>query len=427
MPNQTAAQGSRFTPLYQTTDAEVIAARSLAVSLDILAGGHAAAGKEVTVEQTDHAFLFGSNCFNTIPLANGFLEGEKKERAEKYTERLLGLCNFVTLPFYWGGFEPKKGEPNTKIIMNTARYFKDRGLTVKGHPLCWHTICAPWLLEMDNAEILKTQLARIDREVTDFKGVIDMWDVVNEAVIMPIFDKYDNGITRVCNEIGRINLIRKTFDAARKANPGATLLINDFDYTAPYEILIEGCLEAGIKIDCIGIQSHMHQGYWGVEKTLQILERYERFGLPIHFSETSIISGDLMPAEIVDLNDYKNDNWLSTSEGEERQAREVALHYRTLFSRKLVQGLTWWDLIDGEWLKAPSGLIRADCSPKPAYEALINLIKGEWWGKKTTLVADGAGTVRFSAFAGSYEIAVDGKKTRVEIDGDGSVSIKASL
>jgi len=427
MQIQSTAQSPRFIPLYKSTDADVIAARSLEVSLDILSGSHAAAGKEITVEQIDHAFLFGSNGFNMIPLANGFLEGERKERAEKYTERLADLCNFVTLPFYWGGFEPKKGEPNTKIIMNAARAFKNRGLTVKGHPLCWHTICAPWLLEMNNAEIIETQLARIDRDVTDFKGVIDMWDVVNEAVIMPIFDKYDNGITRVCNEIGRINLIRKTFAAARAANPGATLLINDFDYTAPYEILIEGCLEAGIPIDCIGIQSHMHQGYWGVEKTLQILERYERFGLPIHFSETSIISGDLMPAEIVDLNDYKLESWPTTSEGEERQAIEVALHYRTLFSRKLVSGLTWWDLIDGEWLKAPSGLIRADCSPKPAYEALMKLIKGEWWGKKTAIVADAAGTVRFRAFAGTYEIKVDGKKTRVDIDGEGAVSLKASL
>ena len=427
MQNQPASQDPRFSALYKTNDADLIAARSLDVSLNIIAGGKTAVGKEITVEQTSHAFLFGSNGFGTIPLVNGMLEGEEKVLAEKYTEQILGLCNFVTLPFYWGGFEPKRGEPNTKAIMNTAHWFKDKGLTVKGHPLCWHTLCAPWLLEMDNAEILQTQLSRIERDVTDFKGVIDMWDVINEAVIMPIFDKYDNGITRVCNEIGRINLIRKTFEEARKANPNATLLINDFDYTSPYEILIEGCLEAGIPIDCIGIQSHMHQGYWGVEKTLQILERYERFGLPIHFSETTIISGDLMPSEIVDLNDYQVETWPSTPEGEERQAHEVTLHYRTLFSRKLVKGITWWDLIDGHWLKAPAGLIRADCSAKPAYNELVKLIKDEWWGKKTTLKADSSGTIRFRAFAVTYEVSADGKKTRVEIDGDGSVSLSAAL
>ena len=30
----------------------------------------------------------------------------------------------------------------------------------------------------------------------------------------------------------------------------------------------------------------MHQGYWGEEKTLDVLERFARFGLPIHFTET---------------------------------------------------------------------------------------------------------------------------------------------
>jgi GH35 family endo-1,4-beta-xylanase len=282
-------------------------------------------------------------------------------------------------------------------------------------------------MEMDNAEILKTQLDRITREVTDFRGIIDMWDVVNEAVIMPIFDKYDNGITRVCDEIGRLDLIRKTFAKARQSNPGATLIINDFDYTTPYEILIEGCLEAGIPIDVIGIQSHMHQGYWGVEKTLKILERYERFNLPIHFSETTIISGDLMPAEIVDLNDYKLDEWPSTPEGEERQAREVALHYRTLFSRKLVRGITWWDMVDGEWLKAPSGLLRADCSEKPAYTELKRLIKNEWWGKSAKIVSDDNGTIRFSGFAGDYSVSLNGKKTAFSVDGQGAVSKSVTL
>lgn len=427
MQNQTATQDPRFTAVYKTNDADIIAARSLDVSLNILSGGRPAAEKEITIEQKSHAFLFGSNGFGTIPLFNGLLKGEEKELAEKYAEKLLGLCNFVTLPFYWGGFEPKRGEPNTKLIMTAARRLKEKGLILKGHPLCWHTMCAPWLLDMSNEEILKTQLSRIERDVSDFKGVIDMWDVINEAVIMPIFDKYDNGMTRVCNEIGRINLIRKTFEEARKANSGATLLINDFDYTTPYEILIEGCLEAGIPIDCIGIQSHMHQGYWGVEKTLAILERYERFGLPIHFSETTIISGDIMPPEIVDLNDYKRDVWPSTPEGEERQAEETVLHYRTLFSRKLVKGITWWDLIDGHWLNAPSGLIRSDCSAKPAYNELVKLIKGDWWGKKTAFKADSSGAVHFRAFPGTYEISAGGKTTSIEIDGDGAVSLSASI
>ena len=207
---------------------------------------------------------------------------------------------------------------------------------------------------------MEAQIGRIQREVADFAGVIDMWDVINEAVIMPVFDRYDNGITRICKQLERIELIRTMFDTARATNPNATLLLNDFDMSPAYDILVEGCLKAGVKIDVIGIQSHMHQGYWGVEKTQHVLERFERFNLPIHFTENTIVSGHLMPPEIVDLNDYQVSEWPSTPEGEARQTEEVILHYKCLLANPKVEAITWWDMTDGHWLHAPSGLLRAD-------------------------------------------------------------------
>ena len=75
------------------------------------------------------------------------------------------------------------------------------------------------LMKYDNNTILSKQLDRINREVTNFKGVVDMWDVINEVVIMPIFDKYDNAITRICKDLGRVRLIKEVFDAAKAANP----------------------------------------------------------------------------------------------------------------------------------------------------------------------------------------------------------------
>ena len=127
-----------------------------------------------------------------------------------------------------------------------CRWLKDHGITVKGHPLCWHTVCADWLMNYSNEEILKKQLARIHREVSTYKGLIDMWDVINEVVIMPVFDKYDNAVTRICKEYGRFKLVKEVFEAAYAENPGATLLINDFNTSQSYEILVEGLLEMGV-------------------------------------------------------------------------------------------------------------------------------------------------------------------------------------
>jgi endo-1,4-beta-xylanase len=373
------------------------------------------ANQIVTVEQTNHNFLFGTAAFDLIPLTNGDYVGEEKEHAEQRAEKIRALFNAATLPFYWARFEPQRGNPITEKVKNAASWCLDHNMITKGHPLCWHTVTADWLLDMSNAEILQAQTERIRRDVSDFRGLIEMWDVINEAVIMPVFDKYDNGITRLCKELGRIKTIRAMFDTARETNPTAILLINDFDVSSAYDILVEGCLEAGIQFDVIGIQSHMHQGWWGVEKTLKVLENFERFNLPIHFTETTLISGHLMPAEIVDLNDYQVTDWPTTPEGEERQVEQTIQHYKTLFAHPLVEGITWWNLSDGGWLNAPAGLIREDGSIKPAYEELMKLIKGEWWVSLKELRTNANGEIHFSAFHGQYKLSIGGKQSSVTI------------
>ncbi|MDR1700252.1 MAG: endo-1,4-beta-xylanase [Lachnoclostridium sp.] len=362
-------------------------------------------GVPVSVNQTNHQFLFACGAFQAVSAANPDLthEGEERLPAEEFMELWLTLFNAGTLPFYWLRFEPEQGKPRTKELMNAAKWLKDRGCVVKGHPLCWHTSTAPWLLDMNNKDILQAQIDRIHRDVSDFKGVIDMWDVINEVVIMPIFDKYDNGITRIAKELGRIGIIRKMFEAVRDVNPEATLLLNDFNTSISYEILIEGCLEAGIPIDAIGIQSHQHQGFWGREKLEEVLERYERFGLPIHFTENTLISGDLMPKHIVDLNDFVVDEWPSTEEGELRQAKEVEIMYRTLFAHPLVEAITTWSFADDMWLHAPAGFLRKDNSKKPSYDILKSMIKDEWWTSKD-FVTDSNGNIELTGFLGEYEV-----------------------
>ena len=383
--------------------------------------------QEVVIAQTKQQFLFGTAAFDLVPFTNGEYNGEKLEQAKKRAEKLLALFNAATLPFYWARFEPQRGKPMTVQVQNAAKWCIDHYLLTKGHPLCWHTLTADWLLSMSNEEILQAQIARIKRDVSDFRGLIDMWDVVNEAVIMPIFDKYDNGITRLCKEMGRINLIKAMFEAARVENPAAILLLNDFDISPAYDILVEGCLEAGIKIDVIGIQSHMHQGYWGVEKTLMVLDHFSRFNLPIHFTETTLVSGHLMPPEIVDLNDYQVEEWLSTPEGEERQAHEAIQHYSTLFAHPLVEGITWWDMSDGGWLNAPAGLIRKDGSSKPAYDEILKLVKGEWWISPTELLTDSNGKINFTGFLGEYELTHEGRHQTFSLSKENAVEIEVHI
>jgi GH35 family endo-1,4-beta-xylanase len=186
--------------------------------------------------------------------------------------------------------------------------------------------------------------------------------------------------------------------------------------------LIEGCLEAGIPIDVIGIQSHQHQGYWGIEKLEAELERFSRFGLPIHFTENTLISGDLMPPQIEDLNDFQVNDWPSTPEGEERQAREAVQLYQTLFAHPLVESVTTWSIVDGKWLNAPAGLLRKDNSCKPAYDELLKLIKQEWW-TSLTLMTDEEGRVSFEGFMGNYNLQSGKEKANFVLDKNGTEEV----
>ena len=380
----------------------------------------------VVVEQRSHEFAFGCIGFELVPLTNG--EPVPPAQGELLAEQWLELFNTATLPFYWGDFEPVPGRPDTSRLRTAARWFADRGCTVKGHPLAWHTVTAPWLLELTSEQVLEAQLGRIRRDVTDFRGLVDTWDVINEVVIMPVFDKEDNGITRLCRALGRIELVRQVFDEARAANPGATLLLNDFDMSTAYECLIEGCLEAGIRIDALGLQSHMHQGYWGEERTLATIDRFARYGLPIHLTETTLLSGELMPPEIEDLNDHVVASWPSTPEGEARQADEVVRHYRTLLSHPAVEAVNYWGITDaGAWLGAPVGLVRADGSPKPSYDALRRLVKDEWWVGPTPLTTDADGRLQVAGWRGSYELRAGDLVAPFAVDGSAGTGLEVVL
>ena len=367
------------------------------------AAGNPLANTDVVVEQTRHSFVFGNIGFDFV---------EPAVRDTGLAKLWLDLYNTATLPFYWREFEPARGAARTRPLRDTAQWFRDHGVAVKGHPLVWHTLAPQWL----SGDVERQLRQRIRRDVTDFADLIDTWDAINEVVIMPVFEAEPNAITSLAQTIGRVPMIQLAFDEARAANPSATLLLNDFDLSSRYEDLIAETLAAGVQIDALGLQTHMHQGYWGEERMLAMVDRFARFGLPLHLTESTLLSGELMPPEIVDLNDYVVTNWPSTDEGEARQADELVRHYRSLTSHPAVEAITYWGITDtGAWLGAPVGLVRADGTPKPSYDALHRLIKGEWWLSPTTMRTDAEGSIEITGMPGDYRATARGVTTSITL------------
>ena len=380
------------------------------------------ADQPVRIEQVNHAFLFGNIGFDLIDYAAGT---DSTEESARLADDYLSLFNATTLPFYLGRFEAVRGEPDTERTLAAARFFASHGQVLKGHPLVWHTVTPAWLNTLPLPQAERVLRKRIGREVRDFAGVIDMWDAINEAVIMPVFTAEENAVTKLAYIKGRIEMVRLAVEEARKANPTVFLLINDFDLGSAYECLLEGVLEAGISIDAIGLQTHMHQGYRGEEQILATVERFSRYGLPIHMTETSLVSGELMPASIVDLNDFQVESWPSTPAGEERQADEIRRHYTSLVSHPAVKAIVYWGLTDkGAWLHAPIGLLRADGTHKPSYDVLKSLVKGEWWIPPTDGRTDANGCFEMTGWLGTYDITVAGQTHRIHLGQPGHLSIE---
>jgi len=67
--------------------------------------------------------------------------------------------------------------------------------------------------------------------------------------------------------------------------------------------------------DVIGIQSHMHGAVWSNEKIWDVCERHAQFGVPLHFTEMTILSGATGRGER-----RAAPEWNSTKEGEARPA-----------------------------------------------------------------------------------------------------------
>jgi GH35 family endo-1,4-beta-xylanase len=339
------------------------------------------------VEQTRHAFLFGCNAF---PLLGW--EDPKQEAA--YEQAFIGLFNYATLGFYWGSYEREPGHTSEARLRQQAAWCRDHGIATKGHPLVWHEAYPTW--GPTGAAETKLKLrARVTQIVSGFAGLVDRWDVVNEATSSPSFD---NGVGQWAKAEGPLKMVTEALSWARKANPKATLLYNDYDVGASCQALVSDLLQADPKrFDVMGIQSHMHREEWPLTRVWEVCEAYARFGKPVHFTETTVLSGE--------HGWDRPKPWPTTPEGEQQQAEYVEKLYTVLFSNPAVEAITWWDLEDGSWMGAPAGLLRADLTPKPAYQRLLQLIKGAWW-TKTEVEADAAGNAHFRGFLGHYRLTV---------------------
>jgi hypothetical protein len=98
---------------------------------------------------------------------------------------------------------------------------------------------------------------------------------------------------------------------------------------------------------------------------------------------------------------------------EAAQADYAVKFYRVCFAQPAVRAITWWDLSDQDAWLAGGGMLRADMSPKPVYDALTRLIHQEWT-TRLTAISDTAGRISLRGFCGTYRVTVDMPEGKAE-------------
>jgi len=293
-----------------------------------------------------------------------------------------------------GYLAPSKGSYNFGTANRMVDAAIASGMKVVGHTLLWHSQNAGWM----TSSVTETDMVNyITAVVSNFKGKIYSWDVLNE--VFP-----DGGFTSDWKTSMRSNnpwfassmqsdFVYKGFLAARKADPNAILYYNDYntDQVGKATMIRNMVLEVNNKylassdkpagedlnrllIEGIGMQEHHNTGVNAnaIRTTLNMFKNMNFTGsnkkIIVSVSELDVLSQS--------WNQYSSSTAI-TEEGRARQAvlygeyMKVYLEFSDIIERVSLWGVTddrSWRARGEPLLFSSSGLA------KPAYHSFVGAL-----------------------------------------------------
>lgn len=289
---------------------------------------------------------------------------------------------------------PQKDKYDFALTDKFVAYGKKNKMYIHGHTLIWHSQLAPWMAQIkDSTEMKAFMKDHITTIVSKYKGRIDSWDVVNEAL-------NEDGTLRksvFLNTLGEQYLI-DAFKLAAAADPKTDLYYNDYNNEEPAKRegtinLIKKIKAAGGKVDGVGIQAHWRLESPSLEEIEKSILAYSAIGVKVAFTELDITvlpnPWDLKGADVnqnfegsAKMNPYPEN--LPDSVQEKLAQRYSDIFKLFLKHKDKISRVTFWGVYDGQsWLndwpiKGRTNyplLFDTQLKPKKAYNALIDLKK----------------------------------------------------
>ena len=295
----------------------------------------------------------------------------------------------------WESVHPEPEKYNFEPADTFVDFGKKNNLFIVGHTLIWHNQTPKRIFEdeqgnpVDRETLLNRMRSHIHTVVGRYKGRINGWDVVNEALD-------EDGTLRQSQwlEIIGDDYLIKAFEFAHEADPDAELYYNDYSLENEPKRngaikLIKKLLAEGVKIDGVGLQGHYKMDWPTTSQLDSTIKAFAALGIKIMITELDV---DVLPydwqnhgADITlnielqeKLNPYKNG--LPDSAQQSLAKRYASLFDVLTNNNETVSRVTFWGVSDKDsWLNnwPVRGrmnyplLFDRNGEPKPAFEAVI--------------------------------------------------------
>jgi len=261
----------------------------------------------------------------------------------------------------------------------------------------WHNQTPRWVFEddhgrpVDRETLLRRLREHISTVVGRYKGRINSWDVVNEAL-------NQDGTMRQSpwlKIIGEDYLVQ-AFRFAHEADPAAELYYNDYDLELPAKrtgavALMKRLQQNGVPIAGIGLQNHNRLQWPSIVDEDVTIDAFAQLGLKVNITELDV---DVLPrttgigadyavniAPTPELNPY-------TAALPDSIQSQLANRYADLFRvylkhRDVIDRVTFWGIADGDsWLNNWPIKGRTNYpllfdrlgQPKPAFYSVIDTV-----------------------------------------------------
>lgn len=295
--------------------------------------------------------------------------------------------------------QPREGQFRYAAADQFVAFARANSQGIVGHCLVWakDDRTPEWMTrEGDGAASSETLLRRMESHIASvvarYAADVSEWDVVNEAIADSGEQVLrDSAFSRACGEA----FIVRAFQAAKKGDPTALLIYNDYnchlpDKRARMVKLLQSLKAQGTPVDVFGMQGHFELGDNSVKELGDTLAVLRQMNMKVAISELDI---DVIPRgrwwadngkyrdELSQLNPYRESV-------PQRIVEQQASQYKALFQLfveydDIIERVTFWNLHDGEswlndfpWKRTNHPLLfDRHRQPKPSLQAVLEALE----------------------------------------------------